>query len=100
MVLYNHYRARKSFECLKSITFTTHGEFQYMDNLIPLLRKWRGPLSVAVFAPGYGTYVQSSYRQVLPIDSADFISNTAIVLFRTAGQKIKKSPGKKNHEIK
>ena len=54
MVLYNHFKARIFFECLESITFTTHGEYHYLDNLIPLLQKWRGPISVAVFAPGHG----------------------------------------------
>ena len=52
LVLYNYFKAEKSYECLQSITFTTHGEFQFMENLIPLIEKWQGPLSVAVFAPG------------------------------------------------
>ena len=48
------FKAKHTFEFLESITFTTHGEYIYLDNLIPLLRRWKGPLSMAVFAPGEG----------------------------------------------
>ena len=67
-------KARKKFQCLESITFTTHGEFQYMDNLIPLLQKWRGPISVAVFAPGYGMFL-SKQSQTSASNLSGFLSN-------------------------
>ena len=51
-VLYNYVRAEKYFNCNESITYTTHGDFTFMDNLEPLLERWQGPLSVAVYAPG------------------------------------------------
>ena len=51
-VLYNYVRAEKHFNCNESITYTTHGDFTFMDNLEPLLERWQGPLSVAVYAPG------------------------------------------------
>ena len=66
-------KARKKFQCLESITFTTHGEFQYMDNLIPLLQKWRGPISVAVFAPGYGMFL-SKQSQTSVSNLSGFLS--------------------------
>ena len=37
---------------LESITFTTHGECTFLDNIMPLLERWHGPISVAIFAPG------------------------------------------------
>eukprot|EP00092_Neocalanus_flemingeri_P033251 GFUD01036158.1.p1 GENE.GFUD01036158.1~~GFUD01036158.1.p1 ORF type:complete len:478 (-),score=118.43 GFUD01036158.1:172-1605(-) len=51
-VLYNYIRAGKHFHCNQTITYTTHGDFTFLDNLEPLLDRWRGPISVAVYAPG------------------------------------------------
>lgn len=51
-VLYNYVRAEKLFNCNETITYTTHGDFSFLDNLEPLLARWRGPVSVAVYAPG------------------------------------------------
>ena len=36
------FQPKKTFNCLESITFTTHGEFHFMENLIPLLKRWQG----------------------------------------------------------
>lgn len=51
-VLYNYITAEKRFRCNESITYTTHGDFTFLDNLEPLLERWQGPLSVSVYAPG------------------------------------------------
>jgi len=51
-VLYNYITAEKHFQCNESITYTTHGGFEFFDNLEPLLHRWQGPLSLAVYAPG------------------------------------------------
>lgn len=51
-VLENYLIANKSFRCNESITYTTHGDFSFMDNLEPLLERWQGPVSLAVYAPG------------------------------------------------
>merc|ERR1719295_796482 len=51
-VLYNYIKARKQFQCNESITYTTHGGYEFLDNLEPLLKRWQGPLSIAVYAPG------------------------------------------------
>merc|ERR1719494_554897 len=51
-VLYNYIKAEKRFQCNESITYTTHGGFEFLDNLEPLLQRWQGPLSIAVYAPG------------------------------------------------
>jgi len=51
-VLYNYIKAEKQFQCNESITYTTHGGYEFLDNLEPLLQRWQGPLSIAVYAPG------------------------------------------------
>jgi len=33
------------------ITLTTHGDYRYLDNLIPIVERWRGPVSVALYVP-------------------------------------------------
>ena len=39
-VLYNYVRARKYFNCNQTITYTTHGDFTFLDNLEPLLERY------------------------------------------------------------
>lgn len=51
-VLYNYVKAEKSFHCYESITYTTQGDYSFLDNLIPLVDRWKGPISVALHAPG------------------------------------------------
>ena len=51
-VLYNYVKAERVFKCHESITYTTHADYSFMDNLLPLLERWRGPISIALHAPG------------------------------------------------
>ncbi|EEZ97317.1 N-acetyllactosaminide beta-1,3-N-acetylglucosaminyltransferase-like Protein [Tribolium castaneum] len=51
-VLYNYVMAEKKFKCQESVTYTTHADYSFMDNLLPLLDRWRGPVSLALHAPG------------------------------------------------
>lgn len=52
-VLRNYIRADHGpLSCYESITYTTHADITFLDNLIPLLERWRGPISVALYAPG------------------------------------------------
>lgn len=51
-VLYNYFQATKTFRCDKSVTYTTHAEWTFLDNLVPLLDRWQGPLSLALYSPG------------------------------------------------
>ncbi|XP_044728931.1 beta-1,4-glucuronyltransferase 1-like [Chrysoperla carnea] len=51
-VLYNYVMAEERHECYDSITYTTHADYTFMDNLVPLIERWRGPVSVALHAPG------------------------------------------------
>ena len=57
-VLYNIYKAARELECFESVTYVTQGEYQYLDNLWPVLQRWQGPISVAVYAPGTD-YIQA-----------------------------------------
>uniref|UniRef100_A0A224XE45 Putative glycosyltransferase n=1 Tax=Panstrongylus lignarius TaxID=156445 RepID=A0A224XE45_9HEMI len=51
-VLYNYILATTQFRCWESITYTTHADYTFLDNLEPLLDRWRGPISLALHAPG------------------------------------------------
>lgn len=51
-VLYNYVTAEKRFKCHESITYTTHADYSFMDNLVPLVERWKGPVSIAMHAPG------------------------------------------------
>lgn len=51
-VLYNYVPANRSFSCDESVTYTTHADFTFLDNLQPLVERWRGPISLALYAPG------------------------------------------------
>ena len=50
--IYLFIRAARTFNCDESITYTTHGQFTFLDNLEPLLERWQGPISVSLYAPG------------------------------------------------
>ncbi|XP_076046664.1 beta-1,4-glucuronyltransferase 1-like [Oratosquilla oratoria] len=51
-VLYNYVPADTQPLCNESVTYTTHGDFTFLDNLVPLVERWRGPISAALYAPG------------------------------------------------
>ncbi|KAL7642901.1 UNVERIFIED_CONTAM: hypothetical protein RMT77_006190 [Armadillidium vulgare] len=51
-VINNYIKASKEFNCDETITYTTHGEYYFLDNLVFLTERWQGPISVAVYAPG------------------------------------------------
>ncbi|KAH8421167.1 hypothetical protein KR009_006992 [Drosophila setifemur] len=52
-VLRNYVRAEHGeIKCYESITYTTHADYTFLDNLVPLLERWNAPLSIAMHAPG------------------------------------------------
>lgn len=51
-VFQNYIRAHQRFHCNETITYTTHADPTFFDNLQPLLERWRGPVSLSVYAPG------------------------------------------------
>lgn len=42
----------RSFKCFESVTYTTHTDYSFLDNLIPVVQRWRAPVSVAIYTPG------------------------------------------------
>uniref|UniRef100_A0A8D8PPZ8 Beta-1,4-glucuronyltransferase 1 n=1 Tax=Cacopsylla melanoneura TaxID=428564 RepID=A0A8D8PPZ8_9HEMI len=51
-VLYNYILAERKFHCWESITYTSHADYTFLDNLVPLLERWQGPISIALYTPG------------------------------------------------
>ena len=51
-VFYNYVSAEKKFKCNETVTYTTHCDHTFLDNLVPLLKRWQGPVSVALYTPG------------------------------------------------
>ncbi|KAB7494819.1 Beta-1,4-glucuronyltransferase 1 [Armadillidium nasatum] len=51
-VLENYIPAALNFRCDESITYTTHADYTFLDNLDPLTSRWQGPVSIAVYSPG------------------------------------------------
>ncbi|XP_037824747.1 LOW QUALITY PROTEIN: beta-1,4-glucuronyltransferase 1-like [Lucilia sericata] len=50
----NYIRGRRSMEmgCGESITYTTNGDYTFMENLPTVVKRWSGPVSFAIYAPG------------------------------------------------
>lgn len=38
--------------CWETVTYSTHADYTFFDNLEPLLDRWRAPISIALHAPG------------------------------------------------
>ncbi|XP_015428778.1 PREDICTED: beta-1,4-glucuronyltransferase 1 [Dufourea novaeangliae] len=51
-VLYNYVPMSIALRCWESVTYTTHADYTFLDNLEPLLERWRAPISIAMHAPG------------------------------------------------
>ncbi|XP_012059009.1 PREDICTED: beta-1,4-glucuronyltransferase 1 [Atta cephalotes] len=51
-VLYNYVPMSMAVKCWESVTYTTHADYTFLDNLEPLLERWRAPISIAMHAPG------------------------------------------------
>lgn len=51
-VLYNYVMADRRHKCHETITYTTHADYSFLDNLVPLLERWKGPVSISLHAPG------------------------------------------------
>ncbi|KAF7285370.1 hypothetical protein GWI33_010770 [Rhynchophorus ferrugineus] len=55
-VIYNFVQADRKFGCTESITLTSPGDYRFLDNVEPLVERWRGPVSIALYCPGYDFY--------------------------------------------
>ncbi|XP_018579178.1 beta-1,4-glucuronyltransferase 1-like [Anoplophora glabripennis] len=52
LVFENYVLAETRFKCGDSITLTSPGDYRFLDNVVPLVERWEGPISVALYAPG------------------------------------------------
>lgn len=54
LIVYENFIApNHNMKCDESIFYTTHGDYRYLlNNLIPLVVRWNGPVSVAIYCPG------------------------------------------------
>lgn len=50
-VLYNYVQSDQK-ACRESITYTTHGDLTFLDNLETLVDRWNDSVSIALYAPG------------------------------------------------
>lgn len=69
-VLYNYVKANRRFRCYESITYVTQGDYTFLDDLRILVGRWKGPISVALFAPG------SDFQ--VTVDSIAYLRNCEI----------------------
>lgn len=51
-VHYNYIPADTWFPCDESITYATTTDVRYIEHLEPIVQRWKGPVSVAFYAPG------------------------------------------------
>ncbi len=80
-VLYNYIPAERQFKCYESVTFTTMCDhtflgklmrlwtvnddpswfMNFIDCIVPVVTRWQGPVSVAIFTPGddYQTAIET-----------------------------------------
>lgn len=56
-MFYNYIPAKIVPKCNESITYATHGEYTFLDNIVPLVTRWNGPISFALFTPGTDYFV-------------------------------------------
>lgn len=57
-------------DCLETITYTTNGEYPYLDNLWAIVQKWKAPISLALYCGG------EDFKNC--IDSLAYIRNCAV----------------------
>lgn len=51
-VMVNYIRANHGdLQCSSTVTYTTHGDYRYLDNVGKLVERWRSPISLALYAP-------------------------------------------------
>lgn len=73
-VLYNFIKAEKQFKCHETITVTTLADFTFLDNVVPLVERWQGPISIAIHAPG------SDFQST--IESIGYLRDCTSILIR------------------
>lgn len=85
-VLYNFVRASRNFNCDESITLAAPGDFRFLDNIAPLAKIWRGPISIALYAPGHDLNITLRYIAYIRHCTNDYVKElvTFHVFFENA----------------
>lgn len=52
-VVYNFMKAEKSYKGNESVTYSTHTTTNFIKHTKELATRWNGPISIAVYVPGY-----------------------------------------------
>jgi hypothetical protein len=56
-VVTNFIVARRDLNCDDPyITYTSHADFRYLDNLVPIVERWQGPVSLTLYIPNKDLY--------------------------------------------
>ena len=56
-IVTNFVTSRRELSCEDLyITYTSHGDFRYLDNLVPVVERWQGPVSLALYIPNNDVY--------------------------------------------
>lgn len=76
-ILKNFIKSRISFKCYESITYATHAEANFLKNLIPVVTRWKAPVSLAIYAPGsdFNTTLKAIYYLRNCVDEKEFIQD-------------------------
>lgn len=53
IIFRNFVKAEKQYKYNESITLSVPADYRFLDNIIPLAERWKGPISVALYAPGH-----------------------------------------------
>lgn len=53
IIFTNFVKADKQYKYEESITLSVPADYRFLDNVIPLAERWKGPISVALYAPGH-----------------------------------------------
>ncbi len=77
VLLKNYIPAEAVFWGNESVTYTTHSDPTFLDNLVPLVKRWRGPVSLAIYCPGtdYDLALKAAafYRHCVQDDDASIL---------------------------
>ncbi|RXG52660.1 Beta-1,4-glucuronyltransferase 1, partial [Armadillidium vulgare] len=53
LVVYNYLKAEEQYKINETVTYSTHTTSRFIKHVKELSERWDGPVSVAVFVPGY-----------------------------------------------
>lgn len=72
LIFNNFVKSHKEYRCYESITISVPADYRFLDNIIPLIGRWEGPISVALYAPGndfFATLESIAYLRICSTES-------------------------------